>query len=213
MIRPIPILVAAILLSRPGMPKAEAALYARTLNAVAAEHDFDPLTAVAIIHFETHWHPGLVSADGEDYGLGQVRARFIGACRSDADPVNAPSSACLAVKASLRDGVTNLRRMGSIIGANKDLCKEKTGSAKIPQWLAGYQGYGAPGQGLWCTPGPKTWMVLGYYNDLLAKLVPRPKPAPKPKPAKPPAKLAPPKAKPAKPAEAKAHAKPAARRR
>jgi hypothetical protein len=194
------------------MPKAEATVYARTLNEVALQHDFDPLTAVAIVHFETHWLPGLVSADGEDYGLGQVRARFIGACRSDEDPVNAPSRACLAVKASLRDGVTNLRRMGSIIGANKDLCKDKTGTAKVHQWLAGYQGYGAPWRGQWCTPGEKTWMVLGYYNDLVAKLVPKPapkvKPAPRPKPAAPPSKSA-------KHADAKvaAKAKPAARRR
>jgi len=104
--------------------------------------------------------------------------------------------------------------MGSIIGANKDLCKEKTGTAKTHQWLAGYQGYGAPGRGQWCTPGEKTWMVLGYYNDLVAKLVPKPppkakaKPAPKPKPVAPTPKAA----KDADP-KAKARTKPAARRR
>jgi hypothetical protein len=185
------------------MPKAEATRYARTLNQISAEHDFDPLTAVAIIHFETHWYPTLVSSDGEDYGLGQVRARFVGACRGDEDPVNAPSDACVAVKASLRDGVTNIRHMGHIIGANKVLCKEKTGTAKVEQWLAGYQGYNDPGRGRFCKPGEKTKQVLGYYNEIVAKLVPKPKPKAMPKPAARAAKAAP-------GAVAKGKAKPAA---
>jgi hypothetical protein len=225
LIRSISLLVTAILLSRPGMPRGEAAHYAQVLNEVAAAQSFDPLTAVAMIHFETHWYPGLVSADGEDYGLGQVRARFVGACRLDEDPVNAPSEACLAVKAALRDGATNIRRMGVIIGANQAFCKEKTGTAKVHQWLAGYQGYGAPGRGIWCTPGDKTRQVLDYYSALVAKLVPKPKPKPAPKKAAPKSKPAPKpspaprariEARPAHPAPgsiAKVKAKPAGRKR
>jgi hypothetical protein len=175
MVRSIPLLVSAILMSRPAMPKAEAARYATVLNEVALEHDFDPLTAVAIIHFETHWYPALISADGEDYGLGQVRARYLSACRDDADPVGAPSAACQAAKVNLLDGAFNIRRMATIITANREMCRERTGTALAPQWLAGYQGYSSPGNDRWCSPGEKTWRVLEYRKELIATLLPRPK--------------------------------------
>ena len=81
MLRPIAVIVSAILLSRPTMPRTEAVRYAHALQAEAQAHDFDPLTGVAIIHYETRWNPTLVSPDGEDYGLAQIRARFFGACR------------------------------------------------------------------------------------------------------------------------------------
>ncbi len=179
MVRSIPLLVSAILMSRPSMPRVEAARYATVLDQVALEHDFDPLTAVAIIHFETHWYPSLISADGEDYGLGQVRGRYLSACRDDADPVGAPSAACQAAKANLLDGAFNIRRMATIITANREMCRERTGTALAPQWLAGYQGYNSPGSDRWCTPGEKTWRVLDYRKELIATLLPKPKPKPK----------------------------------
>ena len=176
MVRSIPLLVSAILMSRPSMPRVEAARYATVLNQVALEHDFDPLTAVAIIHFETHWYPSLISADGEDYGLGQVRGRYLSACRDDADPVGAPSPACQAAKANLLDGAFNIRRMATIITANREMCRERTGTALAPQWLAGYQGYNSPSSDRWCSPGEKTWRVLDYRKELIAALLPKPKP-------------------------------------
>ena len=179
MVRSIPLLVSAILMSRPSMPRVEAARYATVLDQVALEHDFDPLTAVAIIHFETHWYPSLISADGEDYGLGQVRGRYLSACRDDADPVGAPSAACQAAKANLLDGAFSIRRMATIITANREMCRERTGTALAPQWLAGYQGYNSPGSDRWCTPGEKTWRVLDYRKELIATLLPKPKPKPK----------------------------------
>jgi hypothetical protein len=197
LIRLVATLVSAILFSRPGMPREEATRYAKVLNEVAKARDFDPLLGVAIIHFETHWYPSLVSPDGEDYGLGQVRARFIGACRGDEDPLGQPSEACKAVKASLLSGEHNIRVMGSIIEANRDLCKDKTGTGRASQWLAGYAGLNFPERNKWCQPGAKTWRVLSYHQELLAKLVP--------KPAKP-------KAKPAKPAPAKGSARLASKR-
>jgi hypothetical protein len=175
MIRSIPVLVSAILLSHPTMPRPEAARYATVLNQVALEHDFDPLTAVAIIHFETHWRPSLISPDGEDYGLGQVRGRYLSACRADEDPVGAPSAACQAAKANLLDGAYNIRRMAMIITANREMCRERTGTAWAPQWLAGYQGYNSPSNDRWCSPGDKTWRVLEYRKELMSTLLPRPK--------------------------------------
>ncbi|MEP7126725.1 MAG: hypothetical protein ABJE95_37695 [Byssovorax sp.] len=193
MIRSIPVLVSAILLSHPTMPKPEAARYATVLNQVALEHDFDPLTAVAIIHFETHWRPALISPDGEDYGLGQVRGRYLAACRSDEDPVGAPSAACQAAKSNLLDGAFNIRRMATIITANREMCRERTGTAWAPQWLAGYQGYNSPSNDRWCSPGDKTWRVLEYRKELMATLLPKPKPrvAAKSAPGKAPAKAPP----------------------
>jgi hypothetical protein len=175
MIRSIPVLVSAILLSHPTMPKPEAARYATVLNQVGLEHDFDPLTAVAIIHFETHWRPTLISPDGEDYGLGQVRGRYLAACRGDDDPVGAPSAACQAAKANLLDGAFNIRRMAMIITANREMCRERTGTAWAPQWLAGYQGYNSPSNDRWCSPGDKTWRVLEYRKELMSTLLPKPK--------------------------------------
>lgn len=177
MFRALPIIVSAILLSRPGMPLPEARRYARVLQEEASSHDFDPLTAVAIVHFETHWQPGLVSPDGEDYGLGQIRARWWGACRDDADPVHDPSPGCRAVKASLLVGENNLRRMSVIITANRELCKDKTGTAKLPQWLAGYEGLNFPSRDRWCAPNWKTMRVVEYRQQLLALLGPKPRPA------------------------------------
>jgi hypothetical protein len=180
------VLVSAILLSRPEMPRDEATRYAEAIREVAKEQAIDPFTAVAIIHFETRFRPELVSPDGQDYGLGQVRARFVGACKDDADPVGAPSDECKAVKAGLLDGVANIRRMGFIIGANRDLCKEKTGTARTSQWLAGYQGYNDPERRKWCKPGPLTWKVIGYAKELAATFSKAPsksKAAPKTAPA------------------------------
>jgi hypothetical protein len=189
-IRPVAILISAMMLSRPGIPKDEATRYARALNEIAAQNDIDPLTAVAIIHYETGFRPTLISADGEDHGLGQVRARYLSACREDPDPVHDPSEACRAAKLALLDGVINIRRMGMIIAANKEFCKKQVGSARTPQWLSGYQGYGTFGH--FCTPGEKTWRVIKYQDELIERFAPKPKPKPKapPKP-KPKARPAP----------------------
>jgi hypothetical protein len=182
-IRVVATLVSAILMSRPGMPKEQATRYAVALNEAGKANDFDPLIAVAIIHFESHWYPSVVSADGEDFGLGQVRARFVGACNDDIDPVHYPSEACQAAQASLLDGHVNIQHMARIISANRALCKEKTGKAQAAQWLAGYQGYNDPEHKRWCKPGEKTTRVLAYHQELLAKLFPKPvKPAVKSKP-------------------------------
>lgn len=187
-IRPVAILLAAMQLSRPEIPKAEALRYAGALNQMAQEAHIDPLLAVAIVHFESHWRPDRISQDNEDFGLGQVRARYWGACRDDLDPLLDPSEACLATKASLLDGVTNIRKMGSIIVANKTLCKDKVGSDKDPRWLAGYQGYNAPERHEWCKPGEKTQQVLGYHAELVEKFFPKKKIVAKTPPAKAPAK-------------------------
>jgi hypothetical protein len=174
--RTLPVIVSAILLSRPTMPLAEARRYARVLQEEAIKRSFDPFTAVAIIHHESRWRPGVVSSDGEDYGLGQIRARWVSACRGDEDPVRHPSDACRAAKVGLLVGENNIRRMGVIITANRELCQEKTGAADLPRWLAGYEGLNSPSRDRWCAPNSLTWRVVEYRKKLLEIFSPKARP-------------------------------------
>jgi hypothetical protein len=152
------------------MPDDELQAYAKALQTEAQEHGFDPFTGVAIIHHESGWFPRLVSASGEDYGLGQIRARYVGACRRDDDPVRNPSRACRAVQESLLDGEDNIREMAALITRNRALCRDKTGSAKFHQWLASYQGRNFPRQNRWCQPGEQTWAVIKYRRWLVSEV-------------------------------------------
>jgi hypothetical protein len=156
------------------MPRREAAMYATALNEVSKIHALDPLLLVAIVDHESHWRPSEISPDGEDYGLGQVRARFLSGCRDDEDPVGAPSEACMASKARLLDGAYNIRHIAAILSANRALCVEKTGSAAPDRYLAGYQGLNRVEQGRYCEPGAVTAEVLGYQRKLLDKYFPAP---------------------------------------
>ena len=187
MVRPIAVIVAAILLSRPEMPVEEAQHFAKALGAVAKEHHFDPLTGVAMVHFESGWLPHVVSENGEDYGLGQIRARYIGACRNDEDPLKDPSGECKAVKKSLLDAETNLNAMGQLISDNRKLCKAKTGTAWFSQWLASYQGKNHPRENRWCKADEGTHRVIRYRLHLINTVVHKrktPKSAPKEQPKK-----------------------------
>ena len=162
MLRPLDVIVAAILLARPDMAQDEALRHAKVLREVAREHAFDPLTGVAIIRHESGWQPQTISSNGEDYGLAQIRARYIGACKNDADPLEHPSKECQAVKRSLLDAETNIRTMGKLIGEHRELCRKKTGSRALHRWLASYQGRNYPSRRRWCQPGTKTWTVVRY---------------------------------------------------
>lgn len=151
MVRSVAVIAAAIALCAPKMPEKARVVYAKVLRAEARDHHFDPLTGVAIIWHESDWRPGAVSGDGEDHGLGQIRARYIGACKGDADPVHNPSPGCRAVKASLHDGSYSIRLMADMITRWRKLCRQKTGRpALFRRWLQGYGGYCKPKRGLWC---------------------------------------------------------------
>jgi hypothetical protein len=150
-VRSVAVIAAAIALCAPKMPQKARAAYAKVLRTEARDHHFDPLTGVAIIWHESGWRPGAVSRDGEDHGLGQIRARYIGACKGDADPVHHPSQGCRAVKASLHDGSYSIRLMADQITRWRKLCRQKTGRpALLRRWLQGYGGYCNLNQGLWC---------------------------------------------------------------
>lgn len=171
MLRPLAVIMAAIYLSRPGIPYPEAERLAKVVQAEAKAESFDPLSVVAIVHFESGWYPVIISANGEDYGLGQIRARYIGACKQDEDPLNAPSVACLRVKASLLVGEENVRWIAKLITRNRQFCKKKTGTAWFSQWLASYQGLNFASEKRWCQPKEKTWRVVRYHKQLTRDLL------------------------------------------
>jgi len=57
------------------------------------------------------------------------------------------------------------------IADNREFCKKKTGTAKLHQWLASYQGRNYPGERRWCKPGDRTWTVIRYRQRLLGQLL------------------------------------------
>ena len=140
----------AILQTRPSMPAAQLASYARAVVKHADRVSYDPLLAVAIAHHESGWRPSAVSRDGEDIGLGQIRARFVGACRKDPLPVKAPGKACRAVRARLKVGAYNIKLIFAYLKAWRKLCRAKTGSGKVRRVLMGYGGLSRPRHNQWC---------------------------------------------------------------
>lgn len=168
MIRPIELIVAAILLCRPSLPEADATRYAKVLSFEARRQNFDPLTGVAIIQHESGWTPRLVSDDGEDFGLAQIRARYVGACKGDLDPLGSPSAACREVQSTLLDPDFNIRQMAATIALNRQFCLRRTGRRDTAAWIASYQGLNFPSQKTWCRPGKPTWEVLELQEKLVA---------------------------------------------
>jgi hypothetical protein len=166
MVRSLELVVTAILLCRPDLPQDTAEQYATWINEQAVVHDFDPLTAVTLIQHESGFDPKAVSPSGEDLGLGQIRARYIGACRKDRNPVKAPSPECRQERQRLLDPHQNIAEMARLIRQNRAICQAKTGSASLPRWLASYQGRNFPKSGRWCQPGPATWKIVEFGRSL-----------------------------------------------
>jgi hypothetical protein len=172
-LRTLQAIVAAIQLAAPGVPDPDAFRFARALREQAQVHDFDPFTAVAVIHSESRFNPLAISPDGEDYGLGQIRARYIGACKQADSPVDYPTDGCIAQKQRLLDPEENIRILAEMISRHRDLCQRKVRSVKFQHWLASYQGRNDPQQRRWCKPAPETWKVVKYRNFLIQELYKR----------------------------------------
>ncbi len=162
--------MAAIQLSQPNVAEGEARIIAEALQEQAAEHDFDPLTGVSIIFHESSFDSSAVSENGEDYGLAQIRARYLDACRSDRSPVTNPSAACRRFKKRLLDPSFNVKMMAQLITQNRQYCRQKTGSAVFHRWLASYQGRNNPRKKRYCVPGKGTWRVIEYRQTLIRQL-------------------------------------------
>jgi hypothetical protein len=170
MFRTVAVIAAAIEISQPRLAEEEKLQYAHVLQEEAIEHDFDPLSGISIIHFESNFNQEAISSNGEDYGLAQIRARYIGACKKDPNPKDAPGSACREVKTKLLDGVENIRVMADLITQNRVFCKKKVGSNHFARWLASYQGRNNARKKQWCKPGDGTYRVIHYRTKLLSEL-------------------------------------------
>jgi len=136
----------AIALCRPGLPPK----YAQIIAEGSQKLGIDPLMVIYIAKHESGWLQNAVSPDGEDYGLGQIRARYRPACSKDKDPVHAPSAVCKEEKKELLDGAYNLQVMFSAIEFWLTFCKAKTGKATEEAFLWAYSGLNRPKQGKWC---------------------------------------------------------------
>jgi hypothetical protein len=130
-------------MSRPKLPRETKRAWAGSLLRVAKKYDFDPFTAVAIIHNESHWNPQAVSRDGEDFGLGQARARYLEGCDSGQPARDDMSSSCMAVKARLMTPSYSIELLGRSINLWRTTCHKATGrKALLKRWLHGYGGMG-----------------------------------------------------------------------
>lgn len=145
---PAPLLAALILACNPSLPQKTAARYATLANAHATAVGVRGDTFVALVCSESGWRSGAVSSNREDWGLGQVRARFMPGCRGDADPTSDPSPSCRSEQQRLLDPDSNLKSVAKAIKSWRDLCRQQTGHAKERNWLAGYVGVGQQGQSL-----------------------------------------------------------------
>lgn len=175
MVRPLFLIAWAIGLSQPSMPKSQLHRYAATVQREAKKHHFDPFTMVALVHFESGWRASAVSRDGEDFGLAQIRARYLKPCRSEPDPVRSPSGACKAAQISLLNGSANLKRAAYLIEANRKFCRKKTGRpALFHRWLASYGGANRPSTGVFCgqKKSRKGWRdvkVRGVFSRVIKR--------------------------------------------
>jgi hypothetical protein len=157
-----PIVAAAIAFVAPQLSDKQVCVYATTLQHESREHHFDPLIAVAFIQHESRWKATAISRDGEDLGLAQIRSRFYGGCKTDPNPVSAPSIECQKTRASLLDGQYNITLIASQFEQWSKLCQSKTGRSEPQHWLAGIGGYSHPSSGQWC----KRLRVKGRWKDL-----------------------------------------------
>lgn len=172
--------------SQPSMPAKQRTAYAQVVQDEAKAHQFDPLTLVAIVHHESRWRASAVSPDGEDFGLGQIRARYRKGCRLDIPARDDNSPSCLAVKAQLLDGNNNIRSIANAITAWRSKCRKVTGrSALLPRWLHGYGGMTNPRKGIWCNqrkikgrwvdlPVPSKLKTIIRYRLSLHRRAPKP---------------------------------------
>lgn len=170
MLRALSVIIAAIQLRHPEVSTTDADRYARLLREQAEIHDFDPITGVAIISHESRFVPEARSKNGEDFGLAQIRARYIGACKGTKDPVRRPTPACREVQRQLLTPEENIKQMALLITRNRKFCKQKVGSAALPRWLASYQGRNNPRKRVWCKPGEGTYRVIRTRTEILKTL-------------------------------------------
>lgn len=134
--RPLALIQLAIHLSCPTLPASLTESYARILREQAGTRHFDPITVVAIVENESHWHASVVDGSG-CVGLGQICLSNYPTCREDPQ-----GKLCAAQKRLLLDGGYNLITIAQEITQWRKYCRRLTGKpALLRRWLYGYQGH------------------------------------------------------------------------
>lgn len=158
----------AIGASRPGSGKNLLLGLARVVAATARKYNIDPFTIVALVHNESRWNTGAVSSDGEDFGLGQVRARYIAGCRRDMPAARDSSPSCQAVKARLLSAEYGISQIGAIFNQWRKTCRKITRKAPtLSMTLHGYGGLGRTGNQGWVTICSQT-KIKGRWHTIRA---------------------------------------------
>ena len=174
--------IAGLEVAQPRMTKATRKHYAEIIRKEAIDHSFDPLTLIAIVHFESGFNPGLIHANPpREYSVGLSQINVLAMHRSCREDLS--SDACGARIAALMDGAYNLKVAAALITANREHCRRRTGKpALFARWLSAFQGYDRrPGvtcnqrrdrRGRWRDlPVPsQTARVIRYRRSLLRAL-------------------------------------------
>lgn len=132
----LPAILLAINLSAPNLNPRTTLYYGKAIQKEAMRTETSPIIGIAIIDHESKWRSWMISEDGEDYGLMQIRARF------SRNPQ------------WLLDGQANIRAGFGWIDSSKDFCeKHLKREPKTQEWLSCYQGSCKPSKA--CKP---TWL-------------------------------------------------------
>ena len=117
-------IILAIKLSSPSLPDSRAESFAKVMQKDAVKEDIDPFLFVAIAEHESQFNELIISQNGEDFGLLQIRARHYGG-----------NSSYLLI------GENNINVGSYIIRKDKEYCERKLGREPTTQeWLSVYQG-------------------------------------------------------------------------
>ncbi len=124
MIKDLSVIMLAIKLSASFLPVARIEAFARAIQEQSVKININPMIFVAIATHESGWHERIISADGEDYGLLQIRKRYY-----------------KDKKEFLLDGVHNIKVGAYLIKVNKEMCQKVLNKEpETQQWLACYHG-------------------------------------------------------------------------
>lgn len=117
-------IVLAINIASPHMPMNAAKWYGSVIQERERNIHIDPLIEISIATHESRWNSQLVSSDGEDYGLMQVRAKY-----------------CSFPSERLLNGGINLYIGANLMRSNYNYCQKKLGRPpETQEWLSCFQG-------------------------------------------------------------------------
>ena len=131
----------ALGVGNPSLSLGTKKVYAKAIRRAARKHSIDEYTLVSMYWHESNVIASRVSPDGEDFGLGQIRARYLKGCSKTKPARSDKSESCMAVKARLLSPTYNIAMSARIITGKRKACRRITGRAALfHRWLAAYGG-------------------------------------------------------------------------